>query len=128
MAADPDRNRPARGCGPAGECIEAEELAGVRGTFVAPARTHHPDRFVAPRAAPVVGRAEGLDLLAHPADAGAKDHATRREVIECGEHLGGEERVAMRQHEHGGAEGDAFGHTGHQCERRQRLEKIRGRW
>ena len=62
VAADPDRNRPARGCGPAGECIEAEELAGVRGTFVAPARTHHPDRFVTPRAAPVVGRAEGLDL------------------------------------------------------------------
>src|SRR5438067_1245119 len=58
VAADPDGNAATRGRGPAGQGVEAEELAGVGGALVAPARAHHADGLVAPDAAPVEGRAE----------------------------------------------------------------------
>jgi len=67
--------------------VETEELAGVGHALVAPARAHDADGLVAPGAAAVEGRAERLDLLAHPADAGAEDHAAGGQVVEGGEHL-----------------------------------------
>src|SRR5205085_9026616 len=64
-----------------GQRIEAEKLAGMRRALVTPACAHDADRLVTPRASPIVRRAERLDLLAHPADPGAEDHTTRRQVI-----------------------------------------------
>src|SRR5882724_1580990 len=77
--------------------------------------------------APLVGHAEELDLLLYPADAGAEDDATRRQVVERRQHLGGEDRMAVGQDEHGRAEPDALGHAGDEPERDQRLQEGGGR-
>jgi hypothetical protein len=105
---------------------EREEAAAEAHALVRPARAHDPDRLVGPRAALAVGRAEQLDLLAHPADARAEDHAARREVIERRQHLRREHRMAMRQHEHRRAELHALGGAGDHGQRGQRLEEVRG--
>jgi hypothetical protein len=43
-----------------------------------------------------VRHAEQLDLFAHPADARAQDDTAGREMIEGGEHLGGEHGMPVR--------------------------------
>jgi hypothetical protein len=48
-------------------------------------------------------------------------------VIERRQHLGGEQRMAMRQHEHGRAERCALGDAGHEGERDERLQEVGGR-
>ncbi len=128
VAADPDRDGAPRRARTAADGLEAKELAGERRALLRPARAHDADGLVAPRAAARVGRAQQLDLLAHPANARTADHAPGREMVERREHLGRQHRMAMWKHEHAGAESDPVGHPGHQGQRRQRLEKIARRW
>jgi hypothetical protein len=96
VAADPDGDGAAGGARAAAELVEAEELALERHAVVAPAGAHDPDGLVGPGAATGVGNAQQLDLLAHPAHAGAQDDPTWRQVVERGQHLGGQHGMAVR--------------------------------
>ena len=127
VAADPDRDGALRGLRRHAERLEAHELAPVAHALVAPARLHDADRLVTPGPAPRVGHAEELDLLLHPADAGAQDDAARRQVVERRQHLRGEDRMAMGQNQHGRAEPDALGHARDESQRDQGLQEAGGR-
>src|SRR5881409_1732058 len=64
-----------------------------------PHRAHELHVLVGHRAALLERwRAERLELLAQPADAGAEDHAPTGEDVDRREHLGGDQRVAVRHH------------------------------
>src|SRR6266566_685345 len=123
MTADPDGDRSLRGLRRHAEPLELHELAAVAHALVAPAGLHDPDRLVAPGAAPLVGHAEELDLLLHPADTRAQDDAAGRQVIERREHLGGEDGMTVGENEHGRAEANAFGDGGDEPEGDQRLQE-----
>src|SRR6185295_11694788 len=124
VAADPDGNRAGGRARADAHVVEREELALESHAFVLPAGAHDADRLVAPGSAPLVLDAEQLDLLLHPAHAGTEDHAARRHVVDGGQHLGGEHRMAVRQHEHARAQPDLAGEAGHQRQHGQRLEEV----
>ena len=123
VAADPDGDRAVRGLGRHAQRLEAHELAPIAHALVTPAGLHDADRLVAPGPALRVRHAEELDLLLHPAHARAKDDAPRSQVIERREHLRGEDRMTVREDEHGGAEPNALGHASDEPERDQRLQE-----
>ena len=68
--------------------------------------------------------AERVELVAQPPDPGTEDHATAAELVGGGEHLRGRQRVAVRQHEHRGAERDARGRLGQRAEQHQGLVDV----
>src|SRR5712692_5994634 len=87
MAADPDRDVAPTRLGVGADVAEGKEPAAIARPSLAPALAHDPDRLVGPGAALVEGAAEELDLLAHPAHAGAEDDPPVGEMIERRQHL-----------------------------------------
>ena len=66
----------------------------------------------APRCGPQVVDAEGVELLAHPADADAEHDAPVRDAVDRRQLLGQHERVAVRHDQHAGADLDPLGAPG----------------
>src|SRR2546427_6836001 len=75
--------------------------------------------FVGHGAALREGHAEGGALGGDPASADAEHDAPAGERVERSDHLGGDDRVAIRDDEHSGAEPDPAGRPGDDGERHE---------
>src|SRR5215813_10180721 len=89
VAAHPDGDVSPYRLGKATHVREGEESSLEARALVAPAGAHDADRLVGPRAALIEGRAQQLDLLAHPSHACPENGPALREMVEGGESLGG---------------------------------------
>ena len=123
VAADPDRQAPAlwrlrlHGHGHRG--VVRPDRAHLCVTPVGPEQA---DGLVHARASRLEALAERVVLRFLPAHSDPQAHPSARKGVERADLLGDEGRLALRQHQHFGAEGDARGHGGHVGERRQGLE------
>ena len=79
------------------------------------------DALVQARARMVAGMAEQRRLLGHPAGAQAELEAAAAEVVDAGRLLGQAQRIAVEKRDHRGAEPDAFGDSGQERQRYQRV-------
>src|SRR5207253_2198561 len=52
-------------------------------------------------------KSQRFELLAHPANADSEVDAAARQIVKRSDHLGGEQGMAVRQDQHGGAQSDA---------------------
>ena len=96
--------------------------------FAGPQLAEQRERLIHAAAARPRLDAEHLELFDPPADARAEDHPPAGQVVERGDHLGMEHRLAHRQHQHAGRELDALSDRREVREQRQRLEEVvRGR-
>src|SRR5262249_17493649 len=68
--------------------------------------------------------AERLELLAQPTHAGAEDEAALREHVRRRQHLGGEEGIAIRDHEDADTEPNARGRVREMAQHREWLEGV----
>src|SRR5262252_7063366 len=125
VAAHPERDVSPYRLGKATHVLEGEESSLEAGALVAPAGAHDADRLVGPRAALIEGRAQQLDLLAHPSYARPENDPALREMVEGGEGLGGQHGMAVREDEHGGAELRPLCHRRDHAEGSEGLEKRR---
>src|SRR5215470_16063273 len=87
VAAHPDGDVSVHRLGKAAHVREGEESSLEAGALVAPAGAHHADRLVGPRPALIEGRAQQLDLLAHPSHSRPENDPALREMIEGSEGL-----------------------------------------
>ncbi len=103
LAADPDRH------------------AAAVVAFVGPGGRDGRQMFVGDPAALVVGHSQGLELLPRPPDPDAQHQPAAAEVVEVGRHAGHQQRMAIGDDQHRGAERDARGDAGQPGERGERL-------
>jgi hypothetical protein len=90
-----------------------------------PRRAHQLDVVLGHRPALVERRrVQRLELFAQPAHACAQDHAALREHVDRREHLRGEQRVAVRNHQHADAELRPLGRVREVAQGRERLEIV----
>jgi hypothetical protein len=69
-------------------------------------------------------RADGDELLLHPADADAKGQPPAGQHIQCRQHLGGEHRRAVRHHHDGGDDAQLLGARGDEHRLHQLLVPV----
>src|SRR3989454_8716880 len=123
VAADPDRRvRLLQGLGLEHEPAEPRVLARERRRAAGPELLHRRQILVGHGAALREGHAEGGALGGDPAGADAEHDAPAGERVERGDHLGGDDRVAIRDDEHSGAEPDPAGRPGDDGERHEGVE------
>ena len=114
VAADVDREVGLGGAGAGVGVGERGELAVVRRLALVPELAEHGDVVVGPLAALGERDADGVELLLEPADADAELDPSLGEVVEGGDLLGDEDRVALREDQDAGAEADRAGGGRHE--------------
>ncbi len=124
VAADQDGDCLPRGLREAPDLVERDELPLVGCPLLAPALFHDPDGLVTKCPALGEGPPEGRDLFLHPAHAHPQDQPSAREMIQGGEHLRRENRVAVGEDEDRGPQLDPFGDPGDQRECGQWLKEV----
>src|SRR5215207_1105853 len=70
------------------------------------------------------GRAQGRKFFGHPAPANTDNQSSPRELVNRRQHLCQDHRVAIRQNQYTGAEGDSWDHSGDVAEERHRFQHI----
>ena len=109
MAADDDRHRAIDRFRLHMRALELKELAVIGWHVGGPQFPHHADIFVR-RPAPRLERCvDGSELLFHPADADAQQHATAGHVIQGRDLFGRHHRIALRHDQDAGAEINLLG-------------------
>ena len=111
VAADPDR-RQRLGLGREAEILNLVELALEARIVLGPQGLEDPQHLVGLAAARMERRAQHLQLFLPPAHPHPDDQAPLRQRVDGGEHLGHDDRVAMAEHEDGGAQPCAAGAHG----------------
>src|SRR5207249_10548287 len=99
-----------------------QERAVMARQRLRPQRAHRGEVFAAARGAIVERDAEGLELLAQPADADAEVEPAAREDVRIGDLLGRVERRPLRDEADPGAEANAAGQRCREPDREERLE------
>ena len=111
VAADPDRRvRLLHRLGREADLAHVVELALEARIVLGPERLEDREHLVGLPAARVERRAQQLQLFLPPAHAHADDQAPLGQRVDRGEHLGHDDRMAMAEHEHGGAQARAGRH------------------
>ena len=78
------------------DVAEADRVAVHAGPLLRPQGPHGGDRLLGPLAPPLERDAQGLELLLQPADADPEGHPAGGEVVEGGQLLGQDQRIALR--------------------------------
>ncbi len=84
-------------------------LARMGGMLILPQDAHHLEVLVGDGAALGKGGTEGGKFLFHPTGTDPDNRASAGEIIEGGELLGQQERIAIWRDQDGGAQADALG-------------------
>src|SRR4051794_6158038 len=106
VASDHDRHRALGRLRVGRHPLEAGELAREAGSVRSPQGAHRGHVLVGPGAAPLPRDAEGVELLAEPADADADLDPPAREAVERGQLLGQHDRVALGEDEDASRQAD----------------------
>src|SRR5262245_26528574 len=125
-AADPDRRaRVALRAWCRAHLAEGRERAFVRGDIVRPRWRDCRQVVIGHGAALREREGERLELLPRPADADAQDEPSTAQAIDIRRHACGQQRMAVRDDDHGRAELDAPGAAGEPGERGERIVEWR---
>jgi hypothetical protein len=123
VAADPERWMGLlQGLGLEEQVVELRVAAPERRRPLRPQLDHRAQVLVGHRAALGEGHAEHPALGLDPAGAHAEDHAPAAQRVERRDHLGGDDRLAVRHDQHRRSELHAMGGAGQHAERHQRVE------
>ena len=126
VAANPDRRmRLLHGKGFSANVGIAVIFACEAGGRLGPELFENANPFIGHGAALVeVGAVQRLELLFQPADAHAQRDASAGQHIERCDHLRGQHRIAVRQHQHGRNQTQPFCRTRHHAKNGKRLQRV----
>ena len=128
VTADPHRDAAGPdGLGQHVDVSHADIAAGEGDRIRRPGRAHEPHVLVGDDSALLERRcAERFEFFAQPAHADPEEDASARELIDGGQHLGGEHRMPVGNDQHAGAELRTLGDARQAREHREGLEIVLG--
>ena len=106
------------------DLVEIDHLAVILGLVLRPQRLHRQDALAHQLEARVVAGAVVFHLLDVPAAADAEHEAAAGELVEAGDLLRGDDRVALRDQADAGAEPQLFRHRGGEGQRDERVVRM----
>ena len=121
VASDMDGDTAVGRLGVAADVGEGHELADVGGVVAGPERPEDLDVLVGAGAPPGEGDAEGVELLLQPAHTDAQLDPAARQVVEGGQLLGQDQRVAQGQDQDAGAEAQGLRGRGDKGQPQERI-------